>query len=360
MKKDGTEFHHAKLDTDDTTNTITANQPKPIENLLHSLFRSVSVYFNGTCVRTVDSNYGLKEFVETSLNYSEESVKNRLAIQFFQPSTLDFSNSKTVELYGRLNILPLDRLILPHVEVSFKFAFQDPDYYIIENTALSGTTSNLKIVSANLYIRNVVPVPEIILAHERILALKKTHAIYEYKKGVIITQNLSSGTSQLDIPNFYLGIRPSLAIFMLCKSSIFAGERKSSPYEFKNLNLSSFQFILNGESRPSQEMKIEIDEKNSCFAQAFSKLHEALGHHGSLKSNMVTPDNYVTDRFMIGEDFTSLTFANSDINQINESAVLGVRGTFNKPLEQLTVAILYLSVQSAIEIDANRSCRVLY
>jgi hypothetical protein len=259
-----------------------------------------------------------------------------------------------------MTILPLDRLIIPHVEVGIKFTLQDPEYFIIEDVAKSKTTSQLKILSANLYLRHVVPSPEIILAHERILALKKIPALYEHKKGIIITQNLAKGTTSLDIPNFYSGIRPGLAVFALCKSLNFSGQRKTNPFEFNHFGLTSFQFCMNGEPRPLQPLTMKIDNSNSCFAQAFSKLHEALGHHANLKHNLITPTNFITNRFMLAEDFTTMAFANSDINQINESAVLGVRGMFNTPLDDLTVAILYISVQSAIEIDVNRSCRVLY
>jgi hypothetical protein len=328
-----------------------------ISNALHSIFRSAHVSLNGQSVRNVDSNYHIKEFIENSLNFSEQTVQNRLSAQHYgdESSLTSISaNSKVFEIYGKINIFNLSKFLIPGVSFTLRLHLESPTFFIVEDVTKTKTETQLKIVSSRLYIRHVVPTNDVILAHERLLSQNK-RAIYEYKRGNVITQNIGKGTNNLEILNFYTGIQPSLVVFGMIDNDAYSGSRSKNPLEFKHNSLTSFNFVVNGTSRPVNPYSVEIDEKHECYAHLFSRIYESLGLHDADKSNLLTPKTFKDKMFLIAEDLSVFNLALTDILEVSRSVTIGVSGSFAKSLPQNITCILYLLIPSRIEIAADRS-----
>jgi len=268
-------------------------------------------------------------------------------------------NSVVTEVYGKLNLLNLTRVLLPNVGMSVKFYLHNPDFYIIEGFSGSKTTdSMLKIHSASLYVRHVEASSDIMVAHAKMLASNKP-AIYEYKRGEVFTQHIAKGTSNIHINNFYQGRRPSLIVFGMVKNDAYAGDKTKNPFLIEPFNLRMFSFLINGSSRPSNGYDVQMDKTHDCVAHLFSKQFENLGYHNSMHSNMITKANYKT-HFLILEDLTRFNTSLSDVLDPSESVTIGVNATLSAVLDSAITCILYVLLPTRFEISATGQVQSIY
>lgn len=329
-----------------------------------SIFKSAFVSLNGNNLRAVEANYHIKEWIETSLNFNVESAESRLSSQLYVPNAVEATlkqvskDSKTFELYGRINLLNISKLLLPGISFSLRLNLENPDFFIQEDIAKTKTTSKLKIVDAKLYIRHVTPSSDIVLAHERLLSSGK-NAIYEYKRGEVISSNVAAGTKNILIPNFYNGPKPSLIVFGMLPNKSFTGDRASNPFKFGHNNLTAFNFIINGASRPANPYTIQNDTTHSCYAHLFSRVYEALGYHKSDQSNLITKSNFIIDHFLIIEDLSTFNIALTDVLEPASNVSIGINATLSTSLTSTMTCVLYMLIPSRFEVSANRAVTVI-
>jgi len=131
----------AKITMADGTN-IAAATAGPINLMLHSLFAQVSVEFNGKPVSEPNHLYPYRAYLETLINYSEETQKTRLLAKGWTKDTSGhmgvtavngnnaglvtrtarFATSTEVELVGRphLDVFQQNKLIPAGVDLHLK------------------------------------------------------------------------------------------------------------------------------------------------------------------------------------------------------------------------------------------------
>lgn len=358
IKQNGTDY--TKTETDE-------KQPHLVSNALHSIFKSAFITLNGNNLRNCEGNYHYKEFLETTLNYSTETAKTRLISQLYDVE----SNAETLkkitkdgqifDLHGRINLMNLDKLLIPGVSFKIRFNMENPDFYFMENTAAAGTNniSQLKLLSARLFIRHVIPRQGLLLSMERMLSSGK-NACYQYKHTEIVVNTLPSNITSLSIPNFYHGPRPSLVALAFVSNSAYTGDRLKDPFVFKHFDLTRFNFTVNGNARPVNPYELKISEKENTFNHVFSRIYENLNLHNSDKSICITPETFKTTKFIVLEDLTSYGIGLDDISEPLESCSIGVNGTFSTPLPEAVSVIMYMLLPSRFEITANRAVNLIY
>lgn len=348
VKSDGTSFT--------STNT---EQPHLVTNSLYSIFKSVYVKLNGHQVGSVEQHYHYKEWLETSLNYSVETSTSRLTSQLYIPNAETASlkkvseNSKVFDVYGHINVLNVSKLLIPGVSFNIVFNTENSDFFITEDITKTSTTSKLVITDAKLYIRHVTATPDLFLAHEKMLQ-KGQNAIYEYKSGSLITHNLAKGVSNINIPNFHTGRKPSLIVFGMVKNSDYVGDRKTNPFNFQHFGLKSFNFLINGSPRPITPYEMTIDDSNACYAHVFSKVIESIGLHRADRSNLITYANFISGHFLIVEDLSNSSLGNAEINGPSEEIAIGVSGIFKSALTENVTCFLYYLQSKQFEVNYNR------
>lgn len=363
VKNDGSAF--TKTDAD---------QPTCVSNLLHSLIKSAYCSFNNVNVISIDDNYAQKEWLETFLSYPEHTSKARLCTQHYFEGDDDaatvkniISDSKTFELYGRINLFCFEKLLLPNVSVSFKFNLANADFFLQESNSTSGSDSAavarkpsvLKMLEAKLFIRHVSVSPEYLLGVERAIA-QSGKVSYEFDRGVIISQTCPAGLGNIHFPHFYQGLKPKIALFLMCTNVSYVGSRQTSPFSFKHFNLQTFSFILNGSNVPSNAYEFKDTETEKCYSQIYSKVYESMNLHSTDKSIGLSRESFIKDRFMIAHDFTNSGNALSDVVEPMETVSVGISGNFEKPTTEVLTLLLYMMIPTRIDVHANRSVAVAY
>lgn len=270
-----------KRDGKDTVYKVGDPQGHLINNALHSIFKSAYTSLNGTVVRAVNNNYNLKEFIEYLLSFAEETTTNRLGHQLLVPNSdttvlkATSNGSKIFELFGRMNLISSGKYLLPGVSLNLRLNLETPAYYFVEEKLKVGETamteSSLKILDANLYVRHVELRDSTMLSIERNLA-SNNRAIYEHRMGEITTQALPAGLSSISVPALYSGIKPSFILFGACKNNVFNGTPAESPFNFEPFDMTSFNFTINGSSRPLNPYSIRISDDEMRVSQVFNKV----------------------------------------------------------------------------------------
>lgn len=360
LKSDGTKY----------TETNVA-QPLLASNPASSLFKSAVLAINNQIVRNIDSNYGLKELLETKVNFDETSLNGRLAAQmFYEDVSVDFvdmtKDSKEFEVCTKLNICNVSKYLIPMCSLNLKLHLGNPDYLLLEKDftipgvdgggVTTGTTSSIvKIIQAQLMIRHVIPREAVMLSIERVLS-SGTNALYQYTGGKITTFNIAAGTSQINIPALFSGIKPRMAIFSSMDNEIYSGNRKN-PWRFNNTDIKRFNFVLNGISQPT--VALEMQTGAGKYASAFTHMYDALNYHQSKRSNLISCKSFADNNFFIFQDLTNSHTALDDVIEPAEHCVLGVYADLLKPIEKAQTVILYTLSDLRFEISANRTVTVV-
>lgn len=370
VRSDGSDWTETITEPDSTDRTKTKTKSTKemqgylISHSLFSIFKSCHVSLNGINVHSVESNLHYREWIEMTLNFNRETASNRLAGTTLYAIDNDAEvsrsaslNSKAFELFGKVGVLNVSKLLIPNVTLNLRFSLENSDFFFMEPQAdkETGVRSALKITDARLYVRHVMPTVELMVSHEKILSGNTRNAIYEMKKGVVLTQNLSAGLTSLMIPNFYTGIRPALIVFGMVENEAFVGNRKKNPYDFAPHGLKHMNFLINGVPKPSHPLEFSLTETENYTSQIFTHLYQALNYHQTDKSIIITQDSFAKDHFLIPLDLTASGTALSDSNEMLQNVTIGLSGSFKNALKTTITCVLYLLVPSRFEITGSRA-----
>lgn len=333
-------------------------QPAFINNVLYSLFKSAYVYLNNVQVVGIDNNLIFREYIECLLNNSEEVSKARLECQgFFNDSTklVDFTkNSKVVELFGRINLLPITKLLIPSVSLQIKFNMENPNMFIQEDSKIH---SNFKLLGAKLFVKHVIVKDDLLLSTERFLT--NHNAVYEFNNAIVISANVPASSSTLNLTNIYNGFRPSMIGFTMVSNKNFSGSRLTNPFDFKLFGLKNFAFLIDNQESPTPSYDLTNTTETSNFNRAFLSIYQSLNLMDSERGCLINRENYMKDRFMILSDLTSFDNALMDVNEAPSNISIGVTGSFSTALTETVTCLFYLLIPKCIEISANRAVTVV-
>lgn len=360
LKSDGTKYS--------STNVA---QPLLASNPASSLFKSAVLAINNQIVRNIDSNYGIKELLETKVNFDETALKGRLAAQmYYENESADYvemtKDSKEFEVCTKLNICNVSKYLIPMCSLNLKLHLGNPDYLLLEkeftvpsnsggDATTASTSSIIKIVQAQLTVRHIVPREAVMLSIERVLS-SGVNALYQYTGGKITTFNIAAGTSQINIPALFSGIKPRMAIFTSMDNDVYSGNKKT-PWKFNNSEIKRFNFVLNGISQPN--VALEMQTGSGKYASAFTHMYDALNYHQSKRSNLITCKSFADNNFFIFQDLTNSHTALDDVIEPAEHCVLGVYADLLIPIVKAQTIILYTMSDLRFEISANRTVTVI-
>lgn len=345
-----------------------------INSILNSLFKSCSLYLNNTLVYSINDNYGLQEYIQQSLNYSPSVVDSKLSnAGLFTPSNKEklktmVKGSKNIELMAKLNLMNVDKLLLPNVNVGVKLGFQNADFYIKEemikgakeNDPDKVSSSRVIIKDMKLHIKHVVIRDQYLLHIETSLA-KSYLATYEFKISQVVTTTLAANQNSVSVHNLYNGIRPSMLLMCFIPNKAYVGSRASDPYKFTHHNLKQFCFTINNENVPKNSFNLSVDNKReNKYAYVFHNLYRSLGLQTENVDTMVDRENFLTDFFYITSDISHYSTALTNLNDPLEFGNIGFNATFASPLAEPLTAILYVLLPRKVEIGRNRSVNIVY
>lgn len=260
-------------------------------------------------------------------------------------------NSKTLELYAKLNLLNVSKLLVNNVDLNVRFILENSSFFIKESSG----ASKLNILDARLYIKHFSPNNEVLLYNNQLLATKP--CVYEANRGVINFVTVPAGLQHLNHEQLYTGVRPSVVIFGMIPNKSLGGDRTSNPYKFEQHKLKNFNFVLNGSIISPFEINTETGFDIS--AQAYSSIHQSLGYAHD-KSLIISQNTFKTQYFLLAADVSRNGQGLTDANYQLENCSIGFNASFNTSLTAALSCFLYLEIPSRFDITGTRQVIVKY
>lgn len=207
-KSDGTDYESA-AETDVEAHLVS--------NAAFSIFSTCQVTLGNVQIASYDGYYAYKSYIESILSHEDNLVSSRytkshLNVQDHETKYLNQVSRKsaTFELYAKLSILPVDRYLLTQVPLTVKLSINNPAFYMID-TSKAAKPGKLQFISAALYVKHITVSTQLLLAQEKLLNAGK-NAVYTYNKAIVVSTNIAKGTTNMNLPAIYSGIRPSMII----------------------------------------------------------------------------------------------------------------------------------------------------
>lgn len=355
----------ASYTASDTTKSSVVN------NILHSIFRQVSIYLNGVPIAQTNDNYGYRAYFENLLNYGTDACTTHMNSIGWAPDTPGKLNSLTVaenlglkkrqdmfnlshpvELMGAVHVdmLNQNRLLLNNVDLRIIFSLQNTKFYVMEADA---SDSFLKINSATLYMNHITLNPSLLLANE--IKLGKQLATYEYRRVEVKSFTVNSGAQTISLDNVVIGQIPNILLFAMVDNSSYTGKRSENPYYFKHNNISQFNVVLNGVSIPNQPIEFNFDTATAPLStRGYQTLFKDTGIHYFDQGHQITKDFFDNGCFVLATDLTADKQISKCAN-LNSEGTVRIEARFAKPLEKTINCLIYCEYDSLLKIDKNRS-----
>lgn len=260
-----------------------------VSNFTGNLFKDAKLLLNNQQVISVDNDYPIIQFIENCTNFDTLTAANRLKAAgiFSYDDTAKLkshtANSVVRDYYARLNLVNLNRFIIPNVGVSIRMTLNDEAYYILEiaddDTKTEAnkvyTSSKVKIHGINLYYRQYQVRDDYNLWLEEQLNAG-INANYEFFSSKINTVSIPINTISHNIGALYTGPKPSLMIFGLVENSRYIGNRNFDPHVFKDHGLIEFSFVINGKQTPTNTWQLSNTKEEIKMAHLFHQFHSVI------------------------------------------------------------------------------------
>jgi len=136
-----------------------------VNNLLHSMFSSLSISLNGKPVTLHETSYNYKAYLEKLLNYGSDASSTHLVSSFWYLDSsgelkdnsgyvkrLNYlSSGNTIELYGRLHadLFNSDKMLINGVDINIKVTRVPESFYLLAPS--DDNKISIKILDATLF-----------------------------------------------------------------------------------------------------------------------------------------------------------------------------------------------------------------
>lgn len=347
----------------------------PINNWLHSLFNQLDVYLNQKLISPPNNTYPYRAYIETLLNYAPAAKESHLTCSLWHEDTegkmdsaddknIGFtkrhelvSESKEIEMIGHLHgdIFNQEKFLINGVEMSVKMVRSRESFNLMAKT--NDMKFRVSITDATLIVRRAKINPSVLLAHQKVLA--STTAKYPITRAEVKVLTIPSGVQGKTLDNIFLGQVPKRCIVGFVNNAAFNGVLTKNPFNFENLDISSFCLYIDGQQIPSKALQPSFE--NKMFTSTYHTLFSGTGIHFLNEGNGISQDKYSNGYCLLAFDLTPDLSANSSShwNLIKHGSVrLEVR--FDSTLSQTINCIVYAEFDNVIEIDKNRNVTVDY
>ena len=281
------------------------NKIFPANNLFHSMIRHVDVSINGQLITRASKDYPYKAmFLKlTQTDMPRGGGKDsQLYLEGFHMDapgpnkTIEgddktksgeerqklIAASRSFELVGTpcIDFFQCDRSLLMRSDMALKFYFNEPSFYLIDNTATAANAlagARLAIEEIELRVRRVQVAPSFVNAITE--QLQTSDALYPFTRREILTFNIPQGTTGVTRENIFRGYLGTRFIIGLVDAAAYNGGIKENPFYFHHFGLKEISLAENGLYMATNSLKIDLADKSRGVA-AYRCLLESIGAVG--------------------------------------------------------------------------------
>lgn len=346
----------------------------PVNNLLHSLFSQVDIYFNQKLVTQPNNFYPYRAYIENCLNYGMDAKDTLLSCVGWADDTAGYFNSfkgenkgltarrnmfndkGSIDLIGHIHadVCNQNKLLLNGVDVRMRLVKSRKGFAIMDDTDVI----DFVIQEASLHVRRVKVNPGVLVAHAQTLA--KTTAKYALSRVEIKAIVLSKGIFGDTVENVILGTLPKRIIIFFVSNRAFHGDRKLNPFNFENFGLNYLCLYVDGKQIPSKPLQPNYSEDSHSFVEAYNTLFTGTGIHFQRGTHTISRDYYDKGYCMYAFDLTPDLSANELHWNLVRHGNVRLEFRFAQALAETINCMVYAEHDSVLEIDQTRQCFLDY
>ena len=275
----------------DRTDTVV-----PVNNLLHSLFKSVTISLNGRLISDSSELYAMRAYLESLLGFSKQTQKSKLTLagfyldkDFDQPQgrvlgaalSAGANDTRTVtttaperrkllhrggpiQLSGKLHadLFQQSKPLITGVEVQIRMIRSKAAFAFCATTAADLPLA--VIGNPKLRLRRFVPNPAFMNSVARNLLTKTVK--YHINRTAMRSMTFDVGTQHCTWANVVIGQLPKMAIMGIVSNAGFSGVHDRSPFNFKGYDLSHIAAEIEGITYPSKGYTTDFGNSSTLSA----------------------------------------------------------------------------------------------
>ena len=266
---------------------ITANGTKDItcsvvNNFIHSTVSKITYQLNDFQMGdSAPKSYSYRAYMDNLLSFSKGAKEQSLKYHGFEQDTpgsfedvnkLQASNKnegfkKRSELFCtdnyfhfsvklRIDLANIDQFLQPGVQLRFEIE-RNSDAFALLSDVGDEVTFEFEMKDSTIEFDKMIPTPDYLNHFEK--NILEEPLIYSYDKSQIHYFPYPANVNDLSIYSmFHTDKLPSYLVFGLVDNDAFDGSVSKNPYNFQHFDLKEFYLLVNGNSVPTQPVKLDI------------------------------------------------------------------------------------------------------
>ena len=342
----------------------------PVNHLLNTLFRSVSIFINDRLIESCPY-FGYQSFIKSIVTMKSSSIKSRGRLAFLH---MDHKGSGIINTYGDdyfknlntaektwvnrcrtglhlvgslfVDIATVDQYLLDDINVKVKLEMNSNNWIINSNAAQPAISIALN--DCNLLIDRITPRSNALLALHQTLNKPNTTIDYLFNKTLHRTYSLAPNQTTINLDRPFGSVIPEKLFIVFCDMNSFNGSFTKNGIYFHHEYLQKLQCTINGSS---------VYDMSANFPDDYSELY-----YESLKTLSLDYDSLLHyDSFNSGRMIVALNFISElkeDALELEKSGNLRIQMTFATPRNENRIILLLGETQGIMSIDGERNINV--
>lgn len=357
-----------------------------INNIAHSLFKSVKTRIANQDITISDDSYGFKTYIQLLLNSTKENqetyfrvtgwVKDEAGKMDSEIKSDGTSDNPSLvirrkeafndeEGSGEFFIKPhtginfLNKCIIPFTDIEFELARHDNnDFYLMHKGR--SHSYDIEIVEAKYWVQRYKCNPSFVADVEKML---NEHPInYRIKDSHITNFSIPSGLQNFSHDNlFYTGNVPERIIIAFVTTEAFNGDAKKNPFNFEHLNIQSLKLMKNGINYPYPEIITNFQTSPNSFLSAYHLFMNSLGADYNSHTTSITPSEYHRGFYMYSFLMTPDQESGTDLLTLsNKPSQIRLDIRFGAALSKPVQMLVYFENETSLQMNIKREALVTH
>lgn len=374
------------VNVDTSVSKMGASSLSVINNIAHSLFKSVKVKIANQDLTISDDSYGFKTYIQLLLNSTKENQETYFRVTGWakdEAGNMDaliktdassdngalpvrrkdyFTNDEAI---GEFFIKPhvginfLDKCMIPFTDVEFELQRHDnSDFYLMHNAPSHGY--DIEIMEARYWVQRYKCQPKFVSDVETMLSQHNVN--YKIKDSYMNNFSIPTGVSNYSNDNlFYSGSVPERIIFAFVQTNSFNGDSKKNPFNFQHLSIQSFRLMKNGVNYPYPEITTNFQTSPNSFMPAYNLFMKSLGADYNSHTTSITPYEFHNGFYMYSFLMSPDQESGADLSTLsNKPSQIRVDVRFGTPLSGPVQMLVYFESETSLQLNIKREALIMH
>ena len=365
---------------DPNSPVITANQTKDItcsvvNNFIHSTVSKITYQLNDFQMGdSAPKSYSYRAYMDNLLSFSKGAKEQSLKYHGFEQDTpgsfddvdkLQASNNndgfkKRSELFCtanyfhfsiklRIDLANIDQFLQPGVQLRFEIE-RNSDAFALLSDVGDDATFEFELKDSTIEFDKMIPTPDYLNHFEK--NILQEPLVYSYDKSQIHYFPYPANVNDLSIYSmFHTDNLPSYLVFGLVDNDAFDGSLSKNPYNFQHFDLKEFYLLVNGNSVPTQPVKLDITSMDYHHTYV-NEFLDKLKLKNSNDSIGISADEWIRGSFFWIADLNVDKCCNFHEHN-SKGGTIHLKLQTKTALPKTTRLIVYSSSRERMSIDHN-------